>query len=179
MEILPTNEAKQYDGHQLFRPVELIELCLKVENPEIALRAFDVFAWTSSSFRRSHRNLLEECWKNAADQDDWGQLHQASRDEGWSDEETLRQLRGTVLFQASSRCYGPQAETIEEGFDEVLPLRKESSEVSTFKDLDFSVEAVLMQHKDFPDAGKLMLTAIMLGSEQNDIKMEEGPSRLE
>ncbi|KAJ0052167.1 hypothetical protein Pint_01861 [Pistacia integerrima] len=151
----------------LLRPEELIELCLKSENPELALQAFDVFAWTSSSFRKSHRNLLEECWKNAANLDDWVQLYQVSIAEGWSDEETLQQLRDTLLFQASSRCYGPDAETIDEGFDEVLPLRQENMEVQTLKD---SVEAILMQHKDFPYAGKLMLTAIMLGSIKDDVK---------
>ncbi|KAJ9176795.1 hypothetical protein P3X46_012073 [Hevea brasiliensis] len=179
VKVLQANGAETYDGQQLFRPEELIELCLEAESPELSLLAFDVFAWASSSFRRSHRNLLEECWKNAADQDDWGKLHQASIDEGWSEEETLQQLKDTVLFQASSRCYGPQAETIEEGFEVVLPLRKENSEASTMKDLDFSVEAILMQHKDFPDAGKLMLTAIMLGSVQDDVKAEEGPSSME
>ncbi|KAJ4839202.1 hypothetical protein Tsubulata_048013 [Turnera subulata] len=172
---LPADEGQEYDGQRLLRPEELIELCLKAENPELALRAFDAFAWSSSSFRRSHRNLLEECWKNAVDLDDWGQLYQASKDEGWSDEETLRQLRHTVLFQASSRCYGPQGETIEDGFEEVFPLRKHDSEVSAVKDSNYSVEAVLIQHKDFPDAGKLMLTAVMLGSasEQNDIEPRE------
>ncbi|XP_025015316.2 nuclear pore complex protein NUP133 isoform X2 [Ricinus communis] len=179
LKVLQANGVEVSDGQQLFRPEELIEHCLKVESPELALQAFDVFAWTSSSFRRSHRSLLEECWKNAADQDDWGKLHQASIDEGWSDEETLQQLRDTVLFQVSSRCYGPRAETIEEGFDKVLPLRKENSEVSALKGLDFSVEAVLMQHKDFPDAGKLMLTAIMLGSVHDDTKVEEGTSPME
>uniref|UniRef100_A0A2P2KB65 Uncharacterized protein MANES_12G061100 n=3 Tax=Rhizophora mucronata TaxID=61149 RepID=A0A2P2KB65_RHIMU len=179
MQVLHANEEKQYNEQQLLHPEELIELCLKADNPELALCAFDVFAWTSSSFRRSHRSLLKECWKNAADQDDWGLLHQAYRDEGWSDEETLRQLRDTLLFQASSRCYGPLAETFEEGFEEVLPLRKEDSEATTLKEVDFSVEAILMQHKDFPDAGKLMLLAIMLGSGQDDTKPEGDLSPLE
>ncbi|WCJ37399.1 Nucleoporin Nup133/Nup155-like [Euphorbia peplus] len=179
MKVLEANGSETVDGQCMFRPEELIELCLKVESPELALRAFDVFAWTSSSFRRSHRNLLEECWKNAADQDDWGRLYQASIDEGWTDEETLQQLRDTVLFQASSRCYGPHAETIDEGFDQVLPLSKESANVSTAKDLEYSVEAIIMQHKDFPDVGKLMLTAIMLGSEQVDVKTEDDGSPME
>uniref|UniRef100_A0A6N2NCA7 Nucleoporin Nup133/Nup155-like N-terminal domain-containing protein n=1 Tax=Salix viminalis TaxID=40686 RepID=A0A6N2NCA7_SALVM len=179
MKLLPANEANQYDEQRLLHPEELIELCFRAQNPELALRGFDVFAWTSSSFRRSHRNLLGECWKNAADQDDWGQLLQASKDEGWSDEETLQQLRDTVLFQASSSCYGPNAETIEEGFDAVLPLRKENSEVTGLEDLDFSVEAILMQHKDYPDAGKLMLTAIMFGSVHDSSKVEENPSSME
>lgn len=179
MKLLPANEANQYDEQRLLHPEELIELCFRAQNPELALRGFDVFAWTSSSFRRSHRNLLGECWKNAADQDDWGQLLQASKDEGWSDEETLQQLKDTVLFQASSSCYGPNAETIEEGFDAVLPLRKENSEVTGLEDLDFSVEAILMQHKDYPDAGKLMLTAIMFGSVHDSSKVEENPSSME
>ncbi|KAK0588550.1 hypothetical protein LWI29_002498 [Acer saccharum] len=167
MNVLHADEVKQVIGGPLARPEELIELCLNSENAELALRAFDVFAWTSSSFRASHRNLLEECWKNAANQDDWGQLYQASVTEGWSDEETLQQLRDTVLFQASSRCYGPNAETIDDGFDEVLPLRQENLETQVLKDSNSSVEAILMQHKDFPYAGKLMLTAIMLGSERD------------
>ncbi|KAJ6338701.1 hypothetical protein OIU76_008208 [Salix suchowensis] len=179
MKLLPANEANQYDEQRLLHPEELIELCFRAQNPELALRGFDVFAWTSSSFRRSHRNLLGECWKNAADQDDWGQLLQASKDEGWSDEETLQQLKDTVLFQASSSCYGPNAETIEEGFDAVLPLRKENSEVTGLEDLDFSVEAILMQHKDYPDAGKLMLTAIMFGSVHDSSKVEENPTSME
>lgn len=170
IEILPADEVKQYIGGSLFRPEELIELCLKSENPELALQAFDVFACTSSSFRKSHRNLLEECWKNAANLDDWVQLYQASIAEGWSEGETLQQLRDTLLFQASSRCYGPDAETIDEGFDEVLPLRQENMEVLTLKDMSSSVEAILMQHKDFPYAGKLMLTAIMLGSVKVDVE---------
>ncbi|XWS47320.1 hypothetical protein CRYUN_Cryun14cG0142500 [Craigia yunnanensis] len=175
MEALPTDDAKQRVEKQLLCPEELIELCLKSESKELALQVFDVFAWTSSSFRKSHRNLLEECWKNAADQDPWSELYQASVTEGWSDEETLQQLSQTMLFQASNRCYGPEAETIEDGFDEVLPLRQENLEVPGLKDTR-SVEAILMQHRDFPYAGKLMLTAIMMGCIQDDVKIEEGLS---
>lgn len=182
IKVLPADDVKQYVDGPLLRPDELIELCLKSENPELALQAFDVFAWTSSSFRKSHRNLLEECWKNAANQDDWGQLYQASVAEGWSDEETLQQLRDTLLFQASSRCYGPNAETIDEGFDQVLPLQEGNSEDRSLKDSSSTVEAILMQHKDFAHAGKLMLTAIMLGSIQDDdddVKAGDGLSPME
>ncbi|KAE8690154.1 NUP133 protein [Hibiscus syriacus] len=175
MEVLPTDDTKQHVEKQLLRPEELIGLCLKSGSKELALQVFDVFAWTSSSFRNSHRNLLEECWKNAADQDPWSQLYEASVSEGWSDEETLKQLSQTILFKASNRCYGPKAETIEDGFNEVLPLRQENAEVAGLKDTRSSVEAILMQHRDFPYAGKLMLTAIMLGYVQGDeVKLEEG-----
>lgn len=179
MKVLAADEVKQYVGGPLLRPEELVELCLKSENPELSLLAFDVFAWTSSSFRKSHRHLLEDCWKNAANQDDWGQLYQASIDEGWSDEETLQQLRDTLLFQASNRCYGPNAETIDEGFEEVLPLREGDSEDQILNDSSSSVEAILKQHKDFPFAGKLMLTAVMLGSVQDDVKVDDSPSPME
>ncbi|KAL7218751.1 hypothetical protein ACSBR2_011931 [Camellia fascicularis] len=81
-----------------------------------------------------------------------------------------------MLFQASSRCYGPEAETFEGGFDKVLPLRQENLELQTLKDTGCSVEAILMQHKDFPDSGKLILTGIMLGVTQVDTGMEEGPT---
>ncbi|KAK9132974.1 hypothetical protein Scep_012502 [Stephania cephalantha] len=150
-------------GQSLLPPGELIRLCLKGNTPELSLLAFDVFAWTSSSFRRSNKGLLEECWKYAANQDEWGKLYEASEMQGWSDEKTLETLRNTVLFQASSRCYGPEAETYEGGFDEALPLRQENVELSILKDPASSVEGILMQLRNFPEAGKLMLTAVMLG----------------
>lgn len=169
-------ESKQNIGKQLLHPEDLITLCLSSKKPGLTLRAFEIFAWTSSSFRRRHRALLEECWKSAADENDWGELYRASTAEGWSDEEMLGVLRSTALFQASSRCYGPEAETFEEGFDEVMPLRQEES---GSRDLECSVEAILMQHKFFPDAGKLMLTAIELGSLQGTSRSENGPVPME
>ncbi|KAF8414232.1 hypothetical protein HHK36_002232 [Tetracentron sinense] len=178
MRRLPDDEEKQNIGLQLLPPRELIELCLN-QTPELSLLAFDVFAWTSSSFMKNNGSLLEECWKNAADQDNWESLYQASIAEGWSDEETLRILRETVLFQVSNRCYGPDAEMYEGGFDEVLSLRHGEEEFSMLKDTGSSVEGILMQHKDFSDAGKLMLTAIMLGKLGADIKAEEGCSPME
>ncbi|PON80716.1 Nucleoporin [Parasponia andersonii] len=167
MKFLPDDETKQTVGEQLLNPEELIKLCLEMKRPELSLCAFDVFAWTSSSFRKAHKNLLDECWKNAADQDDWSELYQASTVEGWTDEETLQNLNHTVLFKASSRCYGPLGETFGEGFDQVLPLRQETLEPLVKKDLGSSVESILTQHKDYPEAGKLILTAIMLGSLQD------------
>ncbi|KAA8524826.1 hypothetical protein F0562_011249 [Nyssa sinensis] len=179
LELLPDNEEKQNIGQRLLPPVDIIKLCLEGQNPEIALWAFDVFAWTSSSFLKCHRSLLEECWKNAANQDDWGRLYESSIAEGWSDEETLQILRETTLFKASSRCYGPEAETFEGGFDEVLPLRQENLDLPTLRDMGSCVETILMQHRDFPDAGKLMLTAVMLGIAQVDTRVEEDPSLME
>ncbi|XP_027061322.2 nuclear pore complex protein NUP133-like [Coffea arabica] len=162
--LLPDGDEKHNIGNRLLPPVDLIELCLKNQNRLLALRAFDVFAWTSFFFLKCNSSLLEECWRNAANQDDWERIYQLSVTEGWSDEETLHSLQETVLFQASTICYGPEAKTFDGGFDEVLPLRQENLEVEYVKDVSSSVEAILMQHKDFPDAGKLMLTAIMLGS---------------
>ncbi|RZC65841.1 hypothetical protein C5167_009524 [Papaver somniferum] len=176
--LLSDNEEKQ-DCDRLLPPGDLIELCLESQIPELSLLAFDVFAWTSSSFRKSNRSLLEECWKNAADQDDWGKLYQASMDEGWSDEMTLRVLRETVLFQAANKCYGPEAETYS-GFEEVMPLQRDN-ELSTVKDnTGLTVEGILMQHKRFPEAGKLMLTAINLGKLGAEMVVEEdGPTPMD
>ena len=158
---------------QLLHPEDLIKLCLEGEDRELSLSAFDVFAWTSSSFRKIHRKLLEDGWKKAASQDSY-------RAEGWSDQEILQNLKNTILFQASSRCYGPQSETFEEGFGQVFSLRQENMETSILGDMSSSVQTILMQHKDFPVAGKLMLMAIMLGSEHcGDIRIEEGPSPME
>ncbi|PKA57063.1 Eukaryotic translation initiation factor 3 subunit C [Apostasia shenzhenica] len=137
-------------------PAELIEKCLRGDR-KLSLLAFEIFAWTSSSFRSLNHSLIEKCWRNAAEQDDWAALANASRAEGWTDETRFAKLRETVLFKASNRCYGPEAETFEGGFEEVLPLRKE--------DAVSSVETILMQHENFPDAGKLMLTATMMGKE--------------
>ncbi|GMN27716.1 hypothetical protein TIFTF001_001775 [Ficus carica] len=174
VKFLPDNGTKQSVGERLLNPEELIKLCLEMKISERSLCTFDVFAWTSSSFRKAHKKLLEECWKNAADQDDWTELCQVSMIEGWSDDETLQNLKHTVLFKASSRCYGPLAETFGEGFDQVLPLRQETLEPTIVKDSGSSVEGILMQHKDYPEAGKLMLTAIMLGSLEDDNGEEEG-----
>lgn len=175
LKLLPEAE-KQEIGQRLLPPAELITLCLKSQNRELSLLAFDVFAWTSSSFLKSNTSLLEECWRNAANQDEWEKIHRISVAEGLSDVETLWKLRETVLFQASSRCYGPEAETYEGGFEEVLPLRQESSEVPMSSS---SVEAILMQHRSFPDADKLMVTAIMLGIVPVDPRFGEGPSPME
>ncbi|KAJ9551537.1 LOW QUALITY PROTEIN: hypothetical protein OSB04_015582 [Centaurea solstitialis] len=175
LKLLPDDEETQEIAQKLLPPAELIQLCLKIENKKPALHAFDVFAWTSRSFLRCNTGLLEECWKHAANQDDWETINQESMAKGLSDEEILEVLRETALFQASRRCYGPEAETYEGRFEEVLSLRQESSEVS----MGSSVEAILMQHRNFPDAGKLMVTAIMLGSVAADEGSEDGPSPME
>lgn len=141
-------------------PRELIEMCLKGKNRELSLLAFDVFAWTSSSFRTANRSLIEECWKNAVDQNDWAALSLAATTEGWSDEVILETMKETILFKASSRCYGPEVEVYDGDFDDALPFQKEDAEVQ-----GSSVEGILMLHKDFPDAGKLMLTALVMGRE--------------
>ncbi|MED6215967.1 hypothetical protein PIB30_003170 [Stylosanthes scabra] len=178
MKLLPSIEDMQLVEDQLLRPEDLIKLCLEGEAREFSLWAFDVFAWTSASFRKAYRRLLEDCWRKAASQDDWSKLHDSYIVEGWSDEETLQNLKSTILFQASRRCYGSGAVTFEEGFDQVLPLRQENME--TPGDTSSSVEAILMQHKDYPVAGKLMLMAIMLGVEEGgDTTHEEGPSPME
>lgn len=179
MNLYPDDLEKQKIGRRLLPPWDLIKLCLKGQTPELLLRAFDVFAWTSSSFRKSNKTLLEECWRGAVDQDDWQKLYQFSIAEGWSDEDTIRVLQKTMLFLAARRCYGPESEMYDGGFDEVLPLRQESSELPNMQDSGSSVEVILMQHKDFSDAGKLMLTALMRGSEQVDIGGADGPIPME
>lgn len=178
LKLLPDDMDKQQIG-SLLPPWDLIKLCLKGGTAALVLRAFDVFAWTSFSFRRSNRSLLEECWKNAVDQDDWEKLYDFSIAEGWSDEDTVQALGKTVIFQASRRCYGPESETYEGGFGEVLPLRQDGIEQLPSMDTgSASVEAILMQHKDFPIVGKLMLAALMLGSAQADL-YEDGPIPME
>uniref|UniRef100_A0A1J3JRK3 Nuclear pore complex protein NUP133 n=1 Tax=Noccaea caerulescens TaxID=107243 RepID=A0A1J3JRK3_NOCCA len=161
---------------RLFRPANLVDICLSIQGRWTAIKAFEVFAWTSCSFRENHKSLLQECWRNAAEQDDWDRLHQASTNEGWSDKETLQNLRSTALFQASKTCYGTnRANAFDGDFAQVLPLRRENPEYSIS-----SVEDVLMSHKDFGEAGKLMLTAIMLGCvEEEGVVAEELSSPME
>ncbi|GMH07149.1 hypothetical protein Nepgr_008989 [Nepenthes gracilis] len=169
LELLPNEEDKQKIGQRLLPPGDLIRLCLKAQIPQLSLKAFDVFAWTSSSFRTHNRTLLEECWKNAAELDDWEKLYRFSAAQGWSDDDTFRVLEKTLLFHASRRCYGPKSQSFGGGFDEVLPLRRDNTKPPNLKDSAASVESILMQHRDFADAGKLMLTAVMLGSTQVDV----------
>lgn len=153
------------ETNKLIPPAVLIEMCLRGGTRKLALLAFEMFAWMGSSFRNSNQSLLEESWRNAADQDDWVALANARRAKGWSDELVLENLRETILFAASYRCYGPEAKTYNGGFNEVLPLRKDEVDFASPKESGSSVETILMQHKNFPDAGKLMLTAIMMGRE--------------
>lgn len=148
----------------LHGPSELIEMCLKKDR-ELAIKAFEIFASTSSSFRSSNRGLLEACWMNAANQDDWVKLLQASTSEGWSDEVIQESLQGTVLFQASKLCYSLDARVYDGTFEDVLPVKKEDVHLRGLERKCLSVEEVLMQHKDFPDAGKLMMTAVIMGKE--------------
>ncbi|PWA97689.1 nucleoporin, Nup133/Nup155-like protein [Artemisia annua] len=124
-ELLPDDEETQDIAHKLLPPADLIQLCLRIQNKQVALYAFDIFAWTSLSFLRCNTSLLEECWKNATNQDDWETINQTSVSKGLSDEENLEVLKETALFQASRRCYGSESETYEGGFEEVLPLRQE------------------------------------------------------
>ncbi|KAI5021980.1 hypothetical protein ZWY2020_058710 [Hordeum vulgare] len=125
---------------KLLRPSELIEMCMK-RGRELSLKAFEVFAWTGSSFRSSNKGLLEACWANATDQDDWVELSQASVSKGWSDEVIQESLQGT------------DAVVFDDPFEEVLPVRKEDVHARGLEAKCFSVEEVLMQHDTFLDAG--------------------------
>lgn len=178
LKLLPQNGEKSKTGERLLPSLELIQLCLESQHRELSIWAFDVFAWSSTFFIKSNASLLEECWRNAANQDEWGKIYQTSMIEGWSEEETHGVLKETVLFQASSRCYGPNAAILEGSFEEMLPLRQENTNLLSLKETG-SVEAILMQHKDFPEAGKLMLTAIMLGTVQADLAVEGSPCPME
>ncbi|XP_062216331.1 nuclear pore complex protein NUP133-like [Phragmites australis] len=149
--------------NKLLDPSELVEMCLNRDR-ELSLKAFEVFA-SKASFRSSNRGLLEACWMNAANQDDWVKLSEASTSEGWSDEVIQESLQGTVLFNASRLCYSPDAVMYGGTFEDVLPVKKEDVHLRGLESKCFSVEEVLMQHKDFPDAGKLMMTAVIMGKE--------------
>ena len=84
--------------------------------------------------------------------------------EGWSDEVIQESLQGTVLFKASRLCYSPDSVVLYDGtFEDVLPVKKEDIHLRGLESKCLSVEEVLMQHKDFPDAGKLMMTAVIMG----------------
>ncbi|MQL94788.1 hypothetical protein Taro_027453 [Colocasia esculenta] len=162
------------DLNKPLHPGGLIELCLKSRSRKLSLLAFEIFAWTSASFRMSNRSLLVECWMNAADQDDWSAVYQKSIVEGWGDEVSLQFLKETVLFQASKRCFGPGVDVYDGGFENALPCQEEDVQpAASLKDSCSSVEGILMQHKDFPDAGKLMVTAIVMGKAGADAIISE------
>ncbi|GER40873.1 nucleoporin [Striga asiatica] len=152
------DEDKQFMVQQLLDPLELIRMCLRIKKRELSLRPFDIFSWMSVSFLRSNTFILQECWRNVASQDDWERLYGLSMTEGWSDDRTSEVLEQTALFHAARKCYGPRSKKFNVKFDEMLPLRKGSNVIG------LSVEEVMIEHKDYPDAGKLMLTAILLGS---------------
>ncbi|KAF3597955.1 hypothetical protein DY000_02022092 [Brassica cretica] len=72
---------KDADSKSKMKRIEADLKLLKLQGQWTAVKAFEVFAWTSCSFRENHKSLLEECLRNAADQDDWDRLHQASTNE--------------------------------------------------------------------------------------------------
>ncbi|KAK8717800.1 hypothetical protein V6N13_045054 [Hibiscus sabdariffa] len=118
MEVLPADDTKQRVEKKLLRPEELIEQCLK----------------SGGSLQSAARTLL--IIKILGDN---SMKYEASVSEGWGDEETLQQLSQIILFKASNRCYGLNAETIEDGFDQLLPLTQSSAEVAGLKDRVSSV----------------------------------------
>ncbi|KAI3497232.1 hypothetical protein L1887_39700 [Cichorium endivia] len=157
--ILGDTEQKDEIAHKLLPSADLIHLCLGIQNKKLALYPFEIFAWSSFSFLKGNTGILEECWKNAANQDNWVAINEMCVAKGLSDEEMLEVLKETTVFQASRRCYGSGSES--SCYEEVLPLRQDGFEGG-------SVEGILMQHRSFPDADKLMVMAIMLGSVAGD-----------
>ncbi|CAA0831089.1 Nuclear pore complex protein NUP133, partial [Striga hermonthica] len=152
----------RFMAQQLLDPKDLIRTCLRIKKRELSLRPFDIFLWMNASFLRTYAMYFEECWKNAASQDDWERLYSLSMTEGWSDERTFKALEKTVLFHAARKCYGPRSKNFNVKFDEVLPLRKGRNIGPSVEQV--IIEEVIMEHKDYPHVGKLMLTAILLGS---------------
>ncbi|XP_023747416.1 nuclear pore complex protein NUP133 [Lactuca sativa] len=160
LKLLP--EEKDEIAHKLLPSADLIHLCLGIQNKKLALYPFEVFAWSSVSFLKGNTGILEECWKNAANQDDWEAINEMCVTKGLSDEEIMEVLKDTTLFEASRKCYGSERSCFESGgFEDVMPLRQDGVEGA-------SVEGILMQHRSFPDADKLMVMAIMLGSVVGD-----------
>lgn len=154
------------EDDDVLTPRQLVEVCLNSESRDLVLRAFDVFAWGGDLFRRCNKSLLETAWLRAADQNNWIMMRQVSERDGWSDEQHSETLQNTVLYQVAKRCYGEDSFCIGGSFQDILPLLQEEAE----EDADFgketgtgSVETVLMQHRDFPDAGQDMLAAIRMG----------------
>lgn len=105
----------QQIGLGLLRAWDLIELCLKRGSAELVLSAFDVFAWSSSSFWISNKPLLEKCWKNAIDQNDWKKLYDVSIAEGWRDEDTLLVLEKSVVFRSQGGATDPNLKPMKAG----------------------------------------------------------------
>eukprot|EP00252_Welwitschia_mirabilis_P012499 TRINITY_DN2758_c0_g2_i1.p1 TRINITY_DN2758_c0_g2~~TRINITY_DN2758_c0_g2_i1.p1 ORF type:complete len:319 (+),score=67.62 TRINITY_DN2758_c0_g2_i1:25-957(+) len=149
-------------------PRQLVEICLRCETRDLVLHSFDVFAWAGSAFRRNNKSLLEKSWMHVVDLDDWVKMHEASEEEGWSDEQKLQILCSTALFYASKRCYGQSSVCYEGSFQDLLPLLQEDEEVGNAYPGKWSVERVIMQHQEFSEAGELMLMALRLGKHEGD-----------
>ncbi|KAI5071016.1 hypothetical protein GOP47_0013267 [Adiantum capillus-veneris] len=142
-------------------PRQLVEMCLRSDNPDLILRAFHVFAWGGDIFRRSNKSLLEAAWLKAADQDDWILMREVSERDGWSDEQHVEALQNTALYQAAKCCYSGAYLQKGGSFEDVLPLLQE--EMGGIDTEVESVETILMQHRDFPEAGQAMLVAVQMG----------------
>ncbi|KAI3902170.1 hypothetical protein MKW92_051961 [Papaver armeniacum] len=153
--LLSDNEEKQ-DCDRLLPPGDLIELCLRVKSQNYHCWHLTYLHGPAPPFSKSSRSLFEECWKNAADQDDWGKLYQSVERNC-----SLSRLQTSV---------GPEAETYEGGFEEVMPLQRIMSWLPWKDNTGLTVEGILIW----------MLTAINLGKLGAEMVVEEdGPTPME
>lgn len=152
-------QAGMIGDDEMLSPRQLIEACMKLDNKELVLSVFEVFAYAGDDFRQRNKSLLENAWVWAADQDDWGMMRETSENEGWGDQQLLNFMYSTGLYQAARRCYGEGADARYGGpFEETLSLTSGDG-------AGLSVEVILMRHPDFSFAGQTMLTALKLGTE--------------
>ncbi|XP_024526449.1 uncharacterized protein LOC9635295 [Selaginella moellendorffii] len=92
-------------------------------------------------------------------------MRQLSDEECWNDQQQYEALKATALYATSKYCYGGSAFVIGTPFEETLPLFREIDASSRRAEPDSasSVNEVLAEHEDFPEAGEAMVMALRMG----------------
>ncbi|XP_024526327.1 nuclear pore complex protein NUP133 isoform X2 [Selaginella moellendorffii] len=150
---------------EVLSPLQLVEACLNSGHKELVIRSLEVFALSGDFFRRGNKSLLEATWLKLADQDDWLKMRQLSDEECWNDQQQYEALKATALYAASKYCYGGSAFVVGTLFEETLPLFREIDASSRRAEPGSagSVNEVLTEHEDFPEAGEAMVMALRMG----------------
>ncbi|EFJ27363.1 hypothetical protein SELMODRAFT_96126 [Selaginella moellendorffii] len=150
---------------EVLSPLQLVEACLNSGHKELVLRSLEVFALSGDVFRRGNKSLLEAAWLKLADQDDWLKMRQLSDEECWNDQQQYEALKATALYAASKYCYGGSAFVVGTPFEETLQLFREIDASSRRAEPGSagSVNEVLTEHEDFPEAGEAMVMALRMG----------------
>lgn len=120
--------------------------------------------------------VLARVWQRAAAADDWMELGQQMREQGWSSDQYTSAVQRTLLFYGASKLYKPKKPSsglsdlpaASRTFEGVFPIFGGMSPSSQGDNrIAESVEQVLQANPAFAAAGDMMLESMQLACESN------------